>query len=565
MKKHVLNISTVSILSVLCAGAISSDALAAASVRSLGGVGTVNGTAAASTSTRVTSSSRAGSLRVTPSSARVISTTNATKPATGSSTSGTSVSSGQRLSIGKYLGGATTASGTNTVATTAGLNDDVDDLDRRVDALENAMGSPDVSGGKTLDNRISALEDAQAAQPTYSTNGTVIVENGEVTINMDELKKEFFGANDGIAMEYDEATQSIRWGIPDQNGDVADDDWHTLVNTTALSGEYATADDLETAITSLATVYLSKADAAATYQTIANLTQTISAESTTAQYPSAKAVYDVTKDLAVASNVYTKEEVNTKISAVTGDAGSISEQLSGAIGALGDDGNGDPYTVKGYVDDALADYTTTADLGDLALKDKIEAGDITAGAITNADIAANANIAQSKIDGLTTALAAKADSDDVYTKAEVDSAITEVTGGETGTIAEQIESAIGDLGNKPGTETAYADVKEYIDTEYTKTANLGDLALKDKIEAGDITAGAITNADIAANANIAASKISGLADVATGGDFADLDDVKAAMEYVEIGQVETNDGGAWIWGYVDGEPQFIRVVDKYGN
>ena len=31
---------------------------------------------------------------------------------------------------------------------------------------------------------------------------------------------------------------------------------------------------------------------------------------------------------------------------------------------------------------------------------------------------------------------------------------------------------------------------------------------------------------------------------------------------VEIGKVMANDGKQWVWGYVNGEPQFIRIVDE---
>ena len=58
--------------------------------------------------------------------------------------------------------------------------------------------------------------------------------------------------------------------------------------------------------------YLKKADAMTTYQTLGNLTTELTATSTDAQYPSAKAVYDATKDLATADNVYTKTAADGK-------------------------------------------------------------------------------------------------------------------------------------------------------------------------------------------------------------------------------------------------------------
>ena len=60
--------------------------------------------------------------------------------------------------------------------------------------------------------------------------------------------------------------------------------------------------------------------------------------------------------------------------------------------------------------------TKVSGLGTLATKSAVTSAEITDGTITNADIATNAAIAQSKISGLTTALAGKANTADVPTK-----------------------------------------------------------------------------------------------------------------------------------------------------
>ena len=60
--------------------------------------------------------------------------------------------------------------------------------------------------------------------------------------------------------------------------------------------------------------------------------------------------------------------------------------------------------------------TKVSGLGTLATKSAVTSAEITDGTITNADIAASAAIAQSKISGLTTALAGKANTADVPTK-----------------------------------------------------------------------------------------------------------------------------------------------------
>ena len=104
MKKYTFNISTLSVLCVLCAG-LTTNAMAAGTVRSLGGANTYDGTSAASTATRTTPSTRAGTLRISPSTARMVSpstTAGESNPASAgtTSTSTRAAGAGQRLSIG---------------------------------------------------------------------------------------------------------------------------------------------------------------------------------------------------------------------------------------------------------------------------------------------------------------------------------------------------------------------------------------------------------------------------------------------------------------------------------
>ena len=266
MKTHNFSISLFSVLCVLCAG-ITTDALSA-TVKSLGGAGTINGTSAASNTTRV-APTRAGALRVTPSSARLVTTNN--NSATTTSDATTTTAGNQRLSIGKYLGNtiATKATVGNS-ASSAGVSDDIDELDERVDFLESVIGSPSTTGGQTLDERITALETKNVHS---SQDGVVVVDaNGEVSIDMDELKKEFFGANDGIAMEYDSEHGSIKWGVPNDQGEVTE--WYTLVDTNDLSGDYVSVDELQDKIDDLGR-YALKSDLDALTTRVATLESTI--------------------------------------------------------------------------------------------------------------------------------------------------------------------------------------------------------------------------------------------------------------------------------------------------
>lgn len=400
MKTHNFSISLFSVLCVLCAG-ITTDALSA-TVKTLGGAGTINGTAAASSATRV-APTRAGALRVTPSSARLVTTNNNSATTTSGAT--TTTAGNQRLSIGKYLGGATTTATVANSASSAGVSDDIDELDERVDFLESVIGSPSTTGGQTLDDRISALETKNVHS---SQDGVVVVDaNGEVSIDMDELKKEFFGANDGIAMEYDSEHGSIKWGVPNDQGEITE--WYTLVDTNDLSGDYVSVDELQDKIDDLGR-YALKSDLDALTTRVATLESTI-------------------ETLTGGSS-----------------AGSVASLIAGVVGDLG------AYET---VQEALAAKQNTLTFDNAPTEDSTNP--VTSG-------------------GVYTALAAK---------------------------------------------------QNTIDNEH----------------------------------KLPAANVSGLADVATGGDFADLSDVKAKLlANVEIGTVTGTDGNNWVWGYIDGKPQFIRIA-----
>jgi len=396
MKTHNFSISLFSVLCVLCAG-ITTDALSA-TVKTLGGAGTINGTAAASNTTRV-APTRAGALRVTPSSARLV-TSNDNSAATTSGAT-TTTAGNQRLSIGKYLGNTIA---TKSVAANAASAQEVEDINTRLDSLETVVGTPS-AGGQTLDERITALETKNVHS---SQDGVVVVDaNGEVSIDMDELKKEFFGANDGIAMEYDSEHGSIKWGVPNDQGEITE--WYTLVDTNDLSGDYVSVDELQDKIDDLGR-YALKSDLDALTTRVATLESTI-------------------ETLTGGSS-----------------AGSVASLIAGVVGDLG------AYET---VEEALAAKQNTLTFDNAPTEDSTNP--VTSG-------------------GVYTALVAKQD---------------------------------------------------VIDSEH----------------------------------KLPAANVSGLADVATGGNFTDLNEV-AALGDIEIGKVMANDGKQWVWGYVNGEPQFIRVVDE---
>ena len=194
MKKD-LKISRLAIICVLCTAV--SGAYGASSVRNLGGSGTYTSvSSAASAGTGGTSSVRGGSLRVTPSAGQSGSSTTIDA---GTTTTGR-VATSPRLSIGHYLGGATSVSGGSSLrpqtpgsssggsssggdisdSDLAGLRDQVDQLGRDVEDLRAAD-----------DNINDALLDKQ--DTLYpGEDGFIIIDDdtNEIFVDVDALEQE---------------------------------------------------------------------------------------------------------------------------------------------------------------------------------------------------------------------------------------------------------------------------------------------------------------------------------------------------------------------------------------
>ena len=154
-------ISSIALVCALCA-VVAAPAMAAAPVRSLGGAGTYSSASSAATSKATGSSAtatRAGAIRVMPSTTKATSTTTSAKPVTtGTATTSTRVAATPRLSIGKYLADKKVIASTN--KDEAAENEFVDkddplwgrltDLPDRVDDLETGVG--------VLEEQVKALE-----------------------------------------------------------------------------------------------------------------------------------------------------------------------------------------------------------------------------------------------------------------------------------------------------------------------------------------------------------------------------------------------------------------------
>ena len=240
MKKD-LNISRIAIVCVLCTAAVS-GAYAASSVRSLGGSGTYTSasSAASAGSSGATTAVRGGSLRVTPSSGQSGSSTTISA---GTTTSGR-VATSPRLSIGQYLGGATSVSGGGSSlrpgtgsgssgggsssggdvsgGDLAGLRDQIDQLGRDVEDL------------RTADDNINdaLLGKQDALYPT--ADGFIIIDDStnEIFVDVDALEQELemVAGEDGREVELGSDDTDLLWRY------VGDNDWNILISKAEITG-----------------------------------------------------------------------------------------------------------------------------------------------------------------------------------------------------------------------------------------------------------------------------------------------------------------------------------------
>lgn len=221
-----LKISTWAIVCVLCAATSVADA--ASSVRNLGGAGTYN-SAAAATSGNVGGATgvRGGSLRVSPSSDRLSSgTTNSS-----ATTTNGRVATGQRLSIGKYLGTGTSVSGGSSIkrptadSSSGGSGvtpGEANALRRDIENLKNA----DVALGDKIDRKQDML--------TPASDGFVAIDNrtNEITVDVDKLKDAIgtVAGQDGREVVIGSNASDLLWKY---DGDTA---WQILIPKSEIMG-----------------------------------------------------------------------------------------------------------------------------------------------------------------------------------------------------------------------------------------------------------------------------------------------------------------------------------------
>lgn len=231
MKKHTPRISVVSILCMLCA-LHAGNTWAAGSVRTLGGAGTFNGTSAAAT--RAGTVSRAGSLRISPSKTRSVSAGIRTN------SDGTTAPT-ERLSIGKFLNGATSISTTSasSAAAAAETANEISNINNQISDIYNTI--------QTIEGNITNLENTK--QDSLTAGDYITIENDEVSLDLTELEEyltEHLNLPNPIDIQYDDTEDVLKWT---KDGTT----WTTLLDIADLMGDYVSVTELQETVATLAT------------------------------------------------------------------------------------------------------------------------------------------------------------------------------------------------------------------------------------------------------------------------------------------------------------------------
>lgn len=374
--KNDLKISTLTIICVLCTAV--SGAYGASSVRSFGGSGTyasASDAAAANTSSATSATSvRGGSVRVNPGSG--VSGSSTTIEA-GTTTNGR-VATTPRLSIGHYLGGATSISGGSSLRpqtpgsssggsssggdggldpdVAAGLRQQVDQLQRDVEDLRNAD-----------DNINDQLLDKQDAL-IPGDDGYIIIDDAtnEIFVDVDALQGalETVAGKDGREVELGSNDTHLLWRYVGEGNDA----WRELIAKADITGPqgekgekgdpgeaanldaYSTTEQMNAAISAaidgLATTYATKAELAEYAKTDA-LERGLAAKANAA-------------DVYTKAEVYNKTEVDDKVADIV--AGDMDEALVNKAD-------------KTYVDTQLATKADKAELANYATTESVTALD----------------------------------------------------------------------------------------------------------------------------------------------------------------------------------------------
>ena len=474
---HTLRISTISVLCVLCT--VATNAFAAGSVRALGGSGTYNGTAAATTATagRTGTATRAGSLRVSPSTTRTVSA------GTRTNSDGTTTPT-ERLSVGKYLGSATSVSTTNITntanAAAAANAADIQTINNNITEIINTADA--------LADRVDGLEDTKQDKLTAGDYVT-IANDGEVSLDMGALE-EYLNTNldvpNKVKVAYDESTDVLKWS---EDGGTT---WTTLFSIAEITGDYVSEAQLD-----------SKIEALAKYATKSEVNTAVTG------------INETLATKADASSVYTKDEVDAALAGVASG-----EQMTTLLS-----GKQDKSTANYSMGNSSGTWTTMTDTQQNALNSGVTSATVAAVA-TNAD-----NIA-----ALETTVAGKQDAiedlETIRTNATAGKGASDALGSgfsSTNTVASAISALETKTDNMPTSENLTAANEKIAALETavgdSNTGLVHDVAALDESKQDVISDLAEIRSGAAAGAT--AVQADDLADVAFSGAYSDLTGVPA--------------------------------------
>ena len=586
MKKTTLNISMVAALCVFCAAG--TNAFGAGSVRALGGAGTYNGTTAAtasSTATRAAGAMRAGSLRVSPSTSRSVSATTQAVNTTGTA------GNAQRLSIGKYLGGPTSVSTTGGSGSAATIND-ITEIKNNITAIN--------ENTKIIENEIKELQDGK--QDKLSAGDYITISNdGTVDIDLNELK-DYMENNLNLSGDIEIAYESdtLKWS---KDGGTT---WTTLFTLNDIVGDYVSIADLETKIDALAKYatkdeLAAKADKSDVY-TKAEVDAAIEAgiddkvdlsTYATKDELAAKAdktsvdklsgdLTDLSSDVTTnTTNITTLQTtVNEHTTTIAGKANqSDVDALKNKLDGLSGTGEG---SVDEQIKSALADYsktdafapvafsgkygdlTETPDLSTYATKDELAAkadktsvdklsGDLTDLSSDVTTNTTNITTLQTTVNEHTTTIAGKANQSDVDAlKNKLDG----LSGTGEGSVDEQIKSALADY-SKTDAFAPVAFSGKYGDL--TETPDLSTYATKDELaDKADKTSVDKLSGDLIDLSSDVTTNTTNITTLQT-----TVNEHTTILERAPNADAPTD--GQYVWGYVNGVGQYIKVVGASGN
>ncbi len=502
--KNELKISTLSIVCALCT-AVAMPAFGATAVRSLGGAGTYSSASNAASAktatagTNTTNAVRGGSMRV------------------GSSTGATRATSSRaattpRLSIGKYLAGSSAVSGGTNLG-------------------GSSSGSTGSGNSGNLQERIVVLEEFMG----FSTTGDNIPEQLDaINLRIDELESDIsLTTGEHTTVDYEDGVLTVVQNGQTKTFDLAEEyagksvvDALQAAVDEIVAGDYAKVSDLESIEKAVAELDAASKELA---EDIAGL-QSGSVDNATVsqlQQDTAALKSQVEAFAAQLENVATKDEVKDFVTSAEVENAIKDMVTKDEIADLVSSGELQSEIAKLATKDEIANFVTSSDVAS-AIAGLTTADDVsqaivnaTSALATKQELADAKSELQNAIDSIN---AGQVELTNYYTKAQTDAMLADYA---KQSALEIIQAAIDankasideNASDITALETSVADAASEAADANLAAANAASAA----VAAQSAADAAKTAADSAQNlANLNASELAGLADVAKTGSYNDL-------------------------------------------